>query len=170
MLEMGLNILGFSLSNWINYGMSFVGGAIGWRLPLALQLVFCIILFSTIPWLPESPRYVFCRSEMLHKFVFLTLNEIRWLLAHGQETEASMILADLEDKPIDDPYVVAERAEIVYGIEYERANAINWGDLLRGRTKAGTKTIRRLALGAGTQAMQQFGGINGMYKKSFLFI
>ncbi|KAI0893823.1 general substrate transporter [Annulohypoxylon nitens] len=141
MLEMGLNILGFSLSNWINYGMSFVGGAIGWRLPLALQLVFCIVLFSTIPWLPESPR---------------------WLLAHGQETEASMILADLEDKPIDDPYVVAERAEIVYGIEYERANAINWGDLLRGRTKAGTKTVRRLALGAGTQAMQQFGGINIM--------
>ncbi|KAI1214157.1 general substrate transporter [Annulohypoxylon truncatum] len=141
MLEMGLNILGFSLSNWINYGMSFVGGAIGWRLPLALQLFFCIVLFSTIPWLPESPR---------------------WLLAHGQETEATMILADLEDKPINDPYVVAERTEIIYGIEYERENAINWGDLLRGRTKAGTKTIRRLALGAGTQAMQQFGGINIM--------
>ncbi|KAI0882812.1 general substrate transporter [Annulohypoxylon maeteangense] len=141
MLEMGLNILGFSLSNWINYGMSFVGGAIGWRLPLALQLVFCIILFSTIPWLPESPR---------------------WLLAHGQEIEATTILADLEDKPIDDPYVVAERAEIIYGIEYERENAMKWGDILRGRSKTGTKTIRRLALGAGTQAMQQFGGINIM--------
>ncbi|KAI1136931.1 general substrate transporter [Hypoxylon sp. FL0543] len=141
MLEMGLNIFGFSLSNWVNYGMSFVGGSIGWRLPLALQLAFCIVLFSTIPWLPESPR---------------------WLLAHDRETEASMILADLEDKPIDDPYVVAEREEIIYGIEYERQNAINWGDLLRGRTKGGTKTIRRLALGAGTQAMQQFGGINIM--------
>ncbi|OTA78186.1 hypothetical protein M434DRAFT_38539 [Hypoxylon sp. CO27-5] len=141
MLEMGMNIFGFSLSNWINYGMSFVGGSIGWRFPLALQLVFCFILFSTIPWLPESPR---------------------WLLAHGQEAEASMILADLEDKPVDDPYVVAEREEIIYGIEYERQNAINWGDLLRGRTKAGTKTIRRLVLGAGTQAMQQFGGINIM--------
>ncbi|KAI0838875.1 general substrate transporter [Hypoxylon sp. FL0890] len=141
MLEMGLNIFGFSLSNWINYGMSFVGGSIGWRLPLALQLVFCLILFSTIPWLPESPR---------------------WLLAHDQEAEASKILADLEDKPVDDPYVVAEREEIIYGIEYERQNAINWGDLLRGRTKGGTKTIRRLVLGAGTQAMQQFGGINIM--------
>ncbi|KAK6957984.1 hypothetical protein Daesc_000776 [Daldinia eschscholtzii] len=139
MLEMGLNIFGFSLSNWINYGMSFVGGSVGWRFPLSLQLAFCIILFATIPWLPESPR---------------------WLLAHGQEAEAAQILADLEDKPIDDPYVVAEREEIVYSIEYERQNAINWGDLLRGRTTAGTKTIRRLILGSGTQAMQQFGGIN----------
>ncbi|KAI4867442.1 general substrate transporter [Hypoxylon rubiginosum] len=141
MLEMGLNIFGFSLSNWVNYGMSFVGGSIGWRLPLSLQLVFCLILFTTVPWLPESPR---------------------WLLAHGRETEASKILADLEDKPLDDPYVIAEREEIIYGIEYERQNAINWGDLLRGRGKAGTKTIRRLLLGAGTQAMQQFGGINIM--------
>ncbi|KAI0160934.1 general substrate transporter [Hypoxylon sp. FL1284] len=139
MLEMALNIFGFSLSNWINYGMSFVGGAAGWRFPLSLQIVFCIILFSTVPWLPESPR---------------------WLLAHGRETEATMILADLEDKPIDDAYIVAEREEIIYGIEYERRNAIKWGDLFRGRAKSGTKTIRRLLLGAGTQAMQQFGGIN----------
>ncbi|KAF3067099.1 Sugar transporter STL1 [Daldinia childiae] len=136
MLEMGLNIFGFSLSNWINYGMSFVGGSVGWRFPLSLQLVFCIVLFSTVPWLPE------------------------WLFAHGQEDEAIKILADLEDKPIDDPYIVAEREEIVFSIEYERQNAINWGDLLRGRTESGTKTVRRLILGSGTQAMQQFGGIN----------
>ncbi|KAL7628046.1 hypothetical protein AAE478_002242 [Parahypoxylon ruwenzoriense] len=141
LLEMGLNIFGFSLSNWINYGMSFVGGSVGWRFPLALQLIFCLILFCTIPWLPESPR---------------------WLLAHGRETEAIIILADLEDKPADDPYVVAERQEIMYGIEYERKNAIDWKDLLRGRTKTGTKTVRRLILGSGTQAMQQFGGINIM--------
>ncbi|KAI1651479.1 putative MFS sugar transporter [Daldinia loculata] len=141
MIEMGLNIFGFSLSNWVNYGMSFVGGSVGWRFPLSLQLVFCIVLFSTVPWLPESPR---------------------WLFAHGQEDEAIKILADLEDKPINDPYIVAEREEIVFSIEYERQNAINWGDLLRGRTKSGTKTIRRLILGSGTQAMQQFGGINIM--------
>lgn len=93
--------------------------------------------------------------------------DVRWLLAHGRETEASKILADLEDKPLDDPYVIAEREEIIYGIEYERQNAINWGDLLRGRGKAGTKTIRRLLLGAGTQAMQQFGGINGTHRKEY---
>lgn len=95
-----------------------------------------------------------------------TDSSYRWLFAHGQEDEAIKILADLEDKPINDPYIVAEREEIVFSIEYERQNAINWGDLLRGRTKSGTKTIRRLILGSGTQAMQQFGGINGTYKKA----
>lgn len=55
--EMTMNIFGFMLSNWVNYGLSFVGGAIAWRLPLAIQLVFIAIIFSTVPWLPESPRY-----------------------------------------------------------------------------------------------------------------
>jgi MFS family permease len=47
-------------------------------------------------------------------------------------------------------------------IEYEHANAVSWSDILRGRAnaKAGTKTVRRLILGMGTQSMQQFSGIN----------
>ena len=59
-IELILNIAGFSLSNWMTYGFSFVGGPISWRFPLAFQLVFVIILFATVPWLPESPRWVFC--------------------------------------------------------------------------------------------------------------
>ncbi|KAI1638136.1 general substrate transporter [Biscogniauxia mediterranea] len=139
--EMSMNILGFMLSNWINFGMSFVGGSVGWRFPLAVQLLFCFVLFATVPWLPESPR---------------------WLIAHGQHDEARVILADLDNKLVDDPYVVAEHQEISFSVEYERKNAIRWRDILRGRTTAGTKTIRRLLLGVGTQAMQQLGGINIM--------
>ncbi|KAI1275630.1 general substrate transporter [Xylaria sp. FL0933] len=138
LLEMAMNIFGFMLSNWVN-GLSYVGGPIGWRLPLAIQLLFCAILFSTVPWLPESPR---------------------WLLAHGRQDEASLILADLEDAPVNDPVIIAERQEIMFSIEYERKHAIRWRDLLRGRTVAGTNTVRRLLLGVGTQAFQQLGGIN----------
>lgn len=54
--EMMMNIFGFCLVNWINYGLSFVGGSIAWRFPLAFQFFFLIILWSTTPWLPESPR------------------------------------------------------------------------------------------------------------------
>ncbi|GAW21855.1 hypothetical protein ANO14919_113810 [Xylariales sp. No.14919] len=138
LVELGMNIFGFMLSNWVN-GLSYVGGPLGWRLPLAIQLVFCAGLFGTVPWLPESPR---------------------WLLAHGREDEAVLILADLEDKSVDDPVVVAERHAIVFSIEHERKHAIRWRDLLRGRASAGTNTVRRLLLGAGTQAFQQLGGIN----------
>lgn len=55
-LEMMMNIAGFSLVNWINYGLSFSGGSVAWRFPLGFQAVFLIVLWATVPWLPESPR------------------------------------------------------------------------------------------------------------------
>jgi len=55
-LEMGCNIFGFMLSNWVNYGLSFHQGSVAWRFPLAFQYIFIIVLFLTVPWLPESPR------------------------------------------------------------------------------------------------------------------
>lgn len=57
-IEMILNIAGFSLSNWVTYGFSFVGGPVSWRMPLVLQFIFIFVLFATTPWLPESPRWV----------------------------------------------------------------------------------------------------------------
>ncbi|KAK0621813.1 hexose carrier protein [Bombardia bombarda] len=147
-LEMTSNILGFLLSNWINYGLSFVDSPVSWRLPLALQFVFIALLYATVPWLPESPR---------------------WLIAHDRVDEAAVIIADLQpltDPPAapDDPHVVAQKREIMFSVAYERENGLRWRDLLSPKqppsTSAGTKTIRRLLLGAGTQVMQQLGGIN----------
>lgn len=134
-IELILNIAGFSLSNWVTYGFSFLGGAAAWRVPLALQFIFIAILFATVPWLPESPR---------------------WLIAHEYEDEAFTILADLENKSEDDPFIITQHKEIVYTVQYERANAVPWSKLLMGKTgdKGGTKTIRRLLLGMGTQFIQ----------------
>lgn len=140
-IEMVLNIAGFSLSNWLTYGFSFLDGGIVWRFPIAFQILFMIVLYATVPWLPESPR---------------------WLMAHGRVEEAEQITADLEAREVDDPYIVTVSKEMQWSIEKEREAAIPFVDLLRGRNngKAGTKTLRRLVLGIGTQAMQQFGGIN----------
>ncbi|KAF4823283.1 Sugar transporter STL1 [Colletotrichum siamense] len=140
MFEMMMNIAGFSLCNWINYGLSFAGGAVAWRFPLAFQFVFIIALFATVPWLPESPR---------------------WLMSHGREAEATEVLACLEAKPQDDVYVVSQKEEILFSINYEREHQIRWRDLLRPQPEA-TKPLRRLILGAGTQFIQQFEGINIM--------
>ena len=57
-IEMICNIAGFSLSNWITYGFSFLDGGIAWRFPIAFQLLFLFTLFATVPWLPESPRWL----------------------------------------------------------------------------------------------------------------
>ncbi|KAL4729736.1 hypothetical protein ACLX1H_004160 [Fusarium chlamydosporum] len=136
-LEMAMNIAGFCLVNWINYGLSFVEGSVAWRFPLAFQFVFIFILFATVPWLPESPR---------------------WLIAHGRIEEATEILACIEDKPTTSPTVTAQLCEIQYSVDYERSHTIKWKDILLRRNKdtSDTKTLRRLLLGANTQAMQQF--------------
>ncbi|KOC15393.1 hypothetical protein AFLA70_25g005871 [Aspergillus flavus AF70] len=113
------------------------------RVILGTQFMFIFVLFATIPWLPESPR---------------------WLMQKGYEKEAIEILSCIEDKPIDDPYVVAQKNEIEYTIYYERDNAIRWDDILLCRKTDSTdsKSLRRLILGAGTQFMQQFECINIM--------
>ncbi|CAF9931836.1 MAG: hypothetical protein ALECFALPRED_005104 [Alectoria fallacina] len=138
-IELILNIAGFSLSNWITYGFSYVNGPVAWRFPLAFQFVFIFVLYGTVPWLPESPR---------------------WLIAHGQVEEAEQIIADLEATTVDDAYVVTESKEIQWAVQYERENGVSWWDLLRGKSGNGTSTVRRLILGAGAQAMQQLAGIN----------
>jgi len=116
-----------------------------WRFPLGFQLVFNIILYLTVPWLPESPR---------------------WLVGKDRHTEALQIIAALEAKPIDDVIVQTQLREIDESVKYELQNMIRWRDLFRGKVTGNTKTIRRLLLGAGTQLMQQFEGINIMSVQS----
>ncbi|KAK3393910.1 general substrate transporter [Podospora didyma] len=140
-IEMILNIFGFMLSNWVTFGFSYIGGSAAWRVPLAVQFLFIFILCATVPWLPESPR---------------------WLITRDRVDEANRILACIEDRDVNDPYIVTQSREIRWAVQYERRHAVPWKDLLRGRTGAGggTSTLRRVILGMGTQAMQQFSGIN----------
>ena len=85
-------------------------------------------------------------------------------MAHGRSDEARNIIAALEAKPGSDPYVVTQMQEIEFSVKYERENSMRWRDILLGkRSETGdTKSLRRLLLGAGTQFIQQFEGINIM--------
>lgn len=124
-----MNIAGFSLSNWMTYGFSFAKGSISWRFPIAFQLVFSVILLATIPWLPESPR---------------------WLLAHGHEDEGVRVLVALEGDhaTAKDELILNQRDEIIEAVRIETENAPTWQDVMRGKT-GDTGMIQRLLLGAG---------------------
>ncbi|KAI6819476.1 general substrate transporter [Hortaea werneckii] len=157
-VECVMNIAGFSLVNWIStlhtlpdavidadevadYGMSFAGGSVAWRVPLAIQFVFIVILYATVPWLPESPR---------------------WLMSQNREAEAAEITALIEDRDIDDPEVMLLVNDIKWAVDYERENAPTWRELFSGKTsnKGGTGTLQRMFLGIACFAMQQGTGIN----------
>lgn len=60
---------------------------IAWRLPVAFQIVFALIILVCIPGLPESPR---------------------WLILRGREDEAVEVLAALADRDVDDKVVQNE--------------------------------------------------------------
>lgn len=122
----------------MTYGFSFVHGSISWRFPIAFQLVFSLILIGTVPWLPESPR---------------------WLLAHGYTDEGVAVLVALHDASPNDEHIVDQKEEILEAVRLEKETAPSWSDILRGRTGE-TGMIPRLLLGSGTQWMQQLVGIN----------
>ncbi|KAF5365805.1 hypothetical protein D9757_012667 [Collybiopsis confluens] len=133
-------VAGFSLSNWMTYGFSFLKGDVSWRFPIAFQLVFSIILLITIPWLPESPR---------------------WLIAHERDREGAEVLAAFQGdgSTFDSPNIVAQKMEILEAVNIEREQSLSWLKILKGQT-GNTGMVKRLLLGMGTQWMQQLVGIN----------
>ena len=49
----------------LDFGMSYAGGAIAWRLPIAVQLIFAIVVIILLFGLPESPRYLPTETVLL---------------------------------------------------------------------------------------------------------
>ncbi|KAK9455016.1 general substrate transporter [Dipodascopsis uninucleata] len=138
-LQMAMCIFGFMLSNWLTFGFSYIDGPIAWRFPLAFQVVFCAVIYVICPFLPESPRL---------------------LIRKGRNEEALDVLARLAGENIstDDEEVRNLYTTIVATFEMEKAHAITWIDMLKGRAPFGA--VRRMILGCGMQAMNQLSGIN----------
>ncbi len=131
----------FCVANWIGYGLYFSGGALQWRFPLALQLIFPIVVLLVLPFLPESPR---------------------WLLLQDRHEEALDTISRLmsKDASIHDPGVTAEFLSIRTAIQEERKDRVPMRDVLLFRDK--TQNMRRLLLSCGGQMMQQFSGVNAL--------
>jgi sugar porter (SP) family MFS transporter len=68
------NILGYSSSIWLDYFCSFINNNLSFRIPLASQVFFGLILFFGSYILVESPR---------------------WLLEHDHDEEGLIVIADL---------------------------------------------------------------------------
>lgn len=137
-LQLVLNQLGNVTAQWLNFGLGYIGNKdVSWRFPLAFQIFYALATVSLMPWCPDSPR---------------------WLIQRGRTTEARAVLARLRDKDQDDPEIVTLHESAVHSVDHEmEVSRPKWSALLRNDD---LQTARRVFLGAGTQFMQQWGGIN----------
>jgi len=115
-----------------------------WRIPIALGLIFAVILGVGILFMPESPR---------------------WLLRHDREEEARRALSRVYPSVGEGPNTVeGELREMKAGIIWERQQPkATWSDIFRPHNK----TLYRTLLGMSLQSVQQLTGVNGQCASNF---
>lgn len=126
---------GVSLGLWIDLGLFFVkNNSASWRFPLAFPSVFCIIAMASIPFLPESPR---------------------WLIMTGQVQEARNVMsALLELEPDSD-----EISNVIHDVQTTLAVCGNtsWTAVF---TMDKQRLFHRAYLACTGQFFQQMCGVN----------
>lgn len=122
---------GIALAAWVNFGMYYATGSVQYRFPLALQLLFILVLLMACPLLPESPRY-------------LVLKE--------RHEEAAGVLSRLMDEPAGSASVAHEVAVIHASFQREQDAGSN------GRKEH--KYLQRTLLACGITMTTQLTGIN----------
>lgn len=137
-LQLGLNQVGNVMAQWLNYGMSFIAtNPVSWRFPLAFQCFFAGLTVLFLPWLPDSPR---------------------WLAMKGRNEEAYAVLKRLGGSNRPEEHTQELFNVMLENLRHELdAPRFDLRSLIKNDN---LQTTRRMLLGAGTQFMQQFGGIN----------
>lgn len=131
--------VGIVFAYWFDFGISYAGGAIAWRLPIAFQILFALFVVVLVFGLPESPR---------------------WLYSRGKTEEAREVLSAIFGKDINDPYIVSEMDSIREALTIEQeaeAKASIFSVLVK---RDAVKTRHRIMLAWIVQFMNQAGGIN----------
>ncbi|CAI7614263.1 unnamed protein product [Penicillium discolor] len=108
-----------------------------YRIPIAVQFAWAIILVVGMLVLPETPRF---------------------LIKQDRYEEATKALARLRRMEVNDPAIVAELAEIQANHEYEmRLGKATYLEIVRGSLG------KRLATGCAVQGLQQLAGVNFIF-------
>lgn len=125
------------MADWIDYGFSYVQSHASWRTPIAIQLIFAIIVTFIVWGLPESPR---------------------WLYKRGRKEETLEVLCAVHDLPEDDEYIVSEMEAIRMAVELEASEGEKkvWAVFQNDQLK----TPRRVMLAWFGLFMNQMSGIN----------
>lgn len=145
-IEGAVVAVGTMIAYWLDFGLSYVDNSISWRLPVALQIVFAIVMFIGVAFLPDSPR---------------------WLVSQHRKPEAMIVLGKLKGLASTDDEIVAEATVIVDAVNRYSNSQTGFKDLFTGGK---TQHFQRMLLGSSTQFFQQFTGCNAaIYYSTVLF-
>ena len=140
--------IGILLASCVDYGTQDRTDSGSYRIPIAIQMLWALILATGLLLLPESPRY---------------------FVKKGQLDRAVAVLARVRGQPRDSEYVQQELAEIVANHEYEMkvipqsGYFSSWANCFKGSLFKGSSNLRRTILGTSLQMMQQWTGVNFVF-------
>ncbi|KAF2743347.1 general substrate transporter [Sporormia fimetaria CBS 119925] len=112
-----------------------------YRIPIAIQFAWALILGTGLFFLPESPRY--------H-------------IKNGDYSKAARSLSTLRGQDVNSQYIRDELAELVANHELESKMQGGWLDCFRGGWRP-SGNLRRVVLGMALQMMQQWTGVNFIF-------
>ncbi|KAI1138815.1 general substrate transporter [Hypoxylon sp. FL0543] len=140
--------VGLLLASAVDYGTQNRNDSGSYRIPIALQMLWAMILGVGLFILPESPRY---------------------FVKKGKLDSAAKVLARLRGQPVESELIQDELAEIIANHEYELSVAPSggywstWGNCFRGSLWKSSSNVRRTILGTSLQMMQQWTGVNFVF-------
>jgi len=140
--------LGILLASCVDYGTQNRMDTGSYRIPIAIQILWALILGTGLVLLPESPRY---------------------FVKRGKLDKAVEVLARLRGQPRESDYIQQELAEIVANHEYELqvipqgGYFSSWANCFKGGLRNPSSNLRRTILGTSLQMMQQWTGINFIF-------
>lgn len=124
--------IGILLANCVVYATQNRDDTGSYRIPIAVQFLWAIILGSGLFMLPESPRY---------------------FVKKGKLESAAKALARVRGQPIESDYIQDELAEIIANHEYELQVIPqttwlgSWTNCFSGSITKGNSNIRRTVVG-----------------------
>ncbi|WWC88333.1 uncharacterized protein L201_003243 [Kwoniella dendrophila CBS 6074] len=132
-------ISGLFLAYIVNLGTHHLSNSGSWRIPIALQLLWGIVLIFGSTLLPESPRY---------------------LLGQQKEEQAIKAIASLNDCNVNDPLTteIMRELELAVRLENEGGQA-GWLECFSTRSRMWKRTLN----GCMVQMLQQLNGQNFYY-------
>jgi len=147
--------IGILLASCVVYATEGRNDTGSYRIPIAIQFAWGLILAGGLAMLPDSPRYYVKR---------------------GRLEKAANALSRLRGQPLESEYIRFELAEIVANEEYERSLMPDtsfigsWANCFQGSLWDQKSNLRRTILGTSLQMMQQWTGVNFIFYYSTPFL